>query len=417
MTELLNRHRILLALGSSGRWAPESTTAQERQIMGVQIRRYRHRILLWCATAVDGVTPKFTMTKRHRDPYGPADWLGYRLDQTLSQVGDGVPSMGELATPHPNQLVETWRQAAKACVLAERDLDALDYGRLSIAEKSCRTQGRSRLHTRTDRLGPPLLQRPRVAVPQEGSAQHRRRTGGRLRGCRRPRPLRGWRRTPATITGPPPPGVAGAVQAQHNLLVDLSFRLPTALNMRRIFGTQVQATAKAMRLAKQCAPELSGTLGRRAETYRLLGRESRNIGGLIGAGGPAAAESSNAHDRLRDVSVADPSSLRELARLFESTDARIASLIELGFGDCLYLVSVKPSLVAPVVDRSAARQRQGWVPVISSVQSELLPIVRERLRPPVPPATAMRDSAAGRREYDLTLNQQPGARPTARRGY
>jgi hypothetical protein len=32
---------------------------------------------------------------------------------------------------------------------------------------------------------------------------------------------RGWRPTPIIITGPSLPGVAGAIQAQHNVLVDL----------------------------------------------------------------------------------------------------------------------------------------------------------------------------------------------------
>jgi hypothetical protein len=416
MTKLLHRHRILQPLGGPGiHTVPETTTPEQPRIMGQEIQRFRYVVLSWCAAAVDGVAPKFPAPQPWPLEHGPADLLNRRLRETMSRVTTARPSMEDLSTAHPNHLVETWRQAAKACVLGELDLSSIDHTRLDAAQ--CRVVLKDAADFTRGLL---VLDRRYSNVPGWEHLKSYKRLDAAAelasgfaasgeRDCSVD--LHGWRPAPAAILEPVPPGVAGAVQAQHNMLVDLSLRFPNALNLRRIIGSQVQVTCEAIRLTEVYAPELTEGLRNREWTFRFLGRESRNLGGLVGSGGPAAAESSNAYDRLRDAATSDPGSLRELSRLFSSTDARIASLIEHGFEDRRYFVSVKAPLPSQSPDRLVSRPRERWVPVASSVQTDLLPLVRDRLRPVVSPVRVIRESIADRDEYMVALHQQPKVRP------
>ena len=142
MIALLKRHRILQPLGGPGIYtAPETTTVEERRVMGEQIQRYRYVVLSWCAAAIDSVAPYFMVGIVDDKDNQPVSALMHRLEVTASGITAGYPAMGELATPHPNKLVETWRQAAKACVLSEIDLGpsttrlGLDAGRARVVLK------------------------------------------------------------------------------------------------------------------------------------------------------------------------------------------------------------------------------------------------------------------------------------------
>jgi hypothetical protein len=203
--------------------------------------------------------------------------------------------------------------------------------------------------------------------------------------------LRGWRPAPGVIEGPALPGVAGAVQAQHNMLVNLS-RFPNALNLRRVLHSQTQVSHEAARHATTAAPDLVDRFNDRATLYRELVRSSRDIGGLVGAGGYAVVESQNAASRLQRAPTTDlepGESLHELARLFTRTDARIAATIEHGFNQKLYFVAVNyPRLIDDQV-QGVHPTRQRWLPVTSPVQTPLLGWVRDQLRPsPVLPAAS-----------------------------
>jgi hypothetical protein len=411
MTTLLQRHRVLVALGgANGGTAPNRTTEAEKQVLGAQIQRYRYVVLAWSTAAIDGVAPKFAGGSRHAQYRSPVDPLLRRLGDSVGELTCGYPSMEELAQPSENKLVETWRQAARACVLSEVDMGSVAHHKLDAA------QARAVLKDAADFVrGLVVLDRRYANVP----GWHHLFNAGHLENaaevvsvfarwseCDFSVDTKGWRTPPAAIKGPPLPGLAGVVQAQHNMLVDLSGVPPTGMNMRRIFGSQTGLCHELTRQAAIAAPELVETFQRREETYRLLGHESRNFGGLIGNGGPAAAESANAYGRAKAIQTCTPedaAALHEVARLFDGTDTRIASTIERGFQERIYFASVaRPGAQGPV------RAGERWVPVTSAAQSKLLPIVRERLRPASPVAAGPQAATPDRMSYEAVLSVQPG---------
>ena len=333
MTELLRRHRILQPLGGPGiHTVPESTTLEERREMGTQIQRFRHATLLWCHQAVGAVAPKFAPPGTSSRPRGPAEELRRRLGQTIDSMTVALPGIEELTTPHPNALVETWRQAARASVLGEHDFPAgVDHTRLDAS------QSRAVLQDAADVVrGLVVLDRRYSNVPGWEFLKNPGRLGQAAEVCSVFAALeerdyavdrRGWRPPPATIPGPALPGIAGVVQAQQNMLVALS-SVPTALNLRRIVRSQAEVAHEAARHAASAAPELVERFLDREYTYKLLQQASRNLGGLIGNGGVAAAESRNAELRLKHLPISeleDAAALHELAKLFTGTDARIAA--------------------------------------------------------------------------------------------
>ena len=75
------------------------------------------------------------------------------------------------------------------------------------------------------------------------------------------------------------------LQAQHNMLVHLG-KPPNALNLRRILDGQRIVSHEAARRAPEVAPELIEKWLQREQTYQALVDETRNLGGLVGDGGP-----------------------------------------------------------------------------------------------------------------------------------
>jgi hypothetical protein len=67
--------------------------------------------------------------------------------------------------------------------------------------------------------------------------------------------VRGWRPAAGVIEGPALPGLAGAVQAQHNLLATLG-RCPNVMNLRRLLHSQAGVSHKAAKHAATIAPDL-----------------------------------------------------------------------------------------------------------------------------------------------------------------
>jgi len=417
MSELLRRHRILQPLGGPGiHSVPETTTVEQRREMGEEIQRYRHATLLWCYSATAAVSPKFDRMSQGR---GPADELRRWLGDAVEAMTLGRPSLHQLVTPHPNALVDSWRRAARSAVLGEHDFPAgIDFTRLDAAESLAVLKDAADF-TR----GLVILDKRYRNIPGWELLNHRIRLARAAEDCSRfaapgvrdySVDRRGWRPPPASIEGPALPGISGVIQAQHNMLVDLT-RFPTALNLRRILRSQADLAHEAARHAASAAPELVERFLDREHTYKLLQKSSRNLGGLVGNGGVAAAESQNAQGRFKRLpmsGVEDAPALHELAKLFRGTDARIASTIERGLDQKLYFVSVKYPRLGEQEVHGVAQPRERWIPVTSPVQTDLLPLVRARLRPfPCNPA-ATPEAIQDRHAYELLLTQQPGARPT-----
>jgi hypothetical protein len=418
---LLRHHRIQQRLGGLGNYRlPETTTAAEREQMGRVIRRYRYACLTWCRRAVEVVSPQADLPPAKSAGLSPIEQLRRQLGRSLrTPEDDGQSLIDLLTTDHDVDLLTRWQRVARAAALGEHDFAAdVNLGWLSPE------QARILVRDAADVIrGMVVLDRRYQRIPgwqplPESTRLHRAAEAVADRRAAAPQDLgvdaRGWRPAPATITGPALPGVSGAVQAQHNMLVALA-DFPSALNLRRLLCAQARASHEAARLAAPTAPELVDRFLQREQVYRTLVAHSRNLGGLIGAGGPAMAESQNAVARLQrtpsnDADVKEP--LGHLRRLFTSTDARLAATIERGLHDRLYFVAARsPRRPTDQPINTAVSRRTGWMPMSVDTPTDLLPLVRGQLRtPPPPPRTTPAAAHDSRQAYQALLSQQPSVR-------
>jgi hypothetical protein len=99
LSTLLRQHRVQQRLGGAGSHSiPETTTVEERRLLGEQIRRYRHSVLLWCAQAARAANPQMNLTGTSTRTRGPAEELRHRLDVAIKHSGQ-VPWGGVTADP------------------------------------------------------------------------------------------------------------------------------------------------------------------------------------------------------------------------------------------------------------------------------------------------------------------------------
>lgn len=420
LTTLLRHHRIQQRLGGQGlHTLPETTTPEQRELLGEQIQRYGNATLAWCLHAVVDANPRVSVLGSTERSRGPAEELRYRITRSIKASDAGLPSLNELTTPQEFPLVESWRQVAKAAVLGEHDFAGLmDHGRMAAAQ--CRTLLKDAAEVTRALV---VLDKRYELIPGWIPIRERGRLDRAAQVCAvfadHDEPdytvdHKGWRPPPATIDGDPLPGIGGVLQAEHNMLVHLA-RFPNSLNLRRVMDGQRILSHEAARRATNVAPALDEKWFGREQIYQKLIYETRNVGGLVGGGGYAAAEAAFAVGRLRNVHVHEittPEPLRDLDKLFTRADARIAAIIEQGVAERLYFVSVK---VPRIVDESSHLVnpvRERYVPITSPIQTDLLEIARLGLRPPrVGPA-----APAGAQESREALRESLDHRPERRAG-
>ena len=71
LTTLLRQHRIQQRLGGPGiHTVPESTTVEQREVLGEHIQRYRYATLVWCLHAAVAANPRIILD---RTPSAHAD--------------------------------------------------------------------------------------------------------------------------------------------------------------------------------------------------------------------------------------------------------------------------------------------------------------------------------------------------------
>ena len=397
LTALLGHHRIQQRIGGQGTYMlPETTTRVEREELGRAIRRCRYAVLLWASQALNAMGDKREMPRGNLDRT-PVQQLQHLLVQNL-QDGPGELRLTELlATTHGFELVTRWQRAARAAALGEHDFAAgIDRGRLSPAQVTTVTQDAVQVVraltvldtryalvpgwtglTRRDRLA-------RVADEVHDGLQERGTdTSVDLRG-RRPQPTRTHHGDAAGLAG-----VALAVASQHNLLAELK-QLPTALNLRRVMSVQALASRAAAQCALNAPPELITAFEERADVYRQLVADCRNLAGLVGSGGSAVVEGHRVVNALRSASdVGHPpktDALRELRRLFAATDARTAVLLERGLAERCYFVAVTVPRLGRARVGGVVQPRLRYMPADTQPMNPILPLVRNCLRPTVPPS-------------------------------
>jgi hypothetical protein len=418
LTVLLRQHRIQQRLGGQGiQTVPETTTVEQRKELGEQIAHYRQAVLVWCREAVRATNPRIALEGTSGRTRGPAEELRHRLDAAVNASEASLPTMEELATEQSFPMVETWRQAARAAALGEHDFSAgVGYGGLSDAQRM--TVLKDAAEVARALVG---LDRRHSNIPGWRSLKDQGRLGRAAEVCATfagyDEPdytvdLRGWRPAPKTIDGPALPGITGVLQAEHNLLVHLA-NFPDARNLRVVLDSQRLVTGNAATLVESTAPELAAKWRTREATYLRLVRGTRDLGGMLGNGGPAAGQGAVAASRIQRLTaddVVDPTRLRQLDRLFAHIDDQISRIIEHGAKERLYflrseiprLVQTGTGLVKKLQDR--------YIPITSPVQTDLIKIVRTELRPPPVELHPPKGAARSRLDFEAAITHRPAPR-------
>jgi hypothetical protein len=422
MTWLLERRRITQQLGGPGSFrVPVTTSDADRRAMGEEIQRYRAAVLTFCLGAVRAVTPTADLEgkERLRDP---AIALRHQLEVARSATpADAQPS--SLMTQRPSfDLVSRWQDAARIAIEGEREIAAVRRQPLS------RGQQGQLLKDAADLVrGLAVLDVRYKNVPGWRFLEHKGRLlttatavseGLEAITLDDSVDVLGWRPTPGTIEGPALPGLAGVLQAQHNVAVDLS-HFPSAANLRHALVAQADLSRRAGEIARSVHSPTAPGFDERAELYRQLVTAARTLGGEIGTGRQAAIESAAAARRMTpgpeegEEKVAQ--ALGKLAHLNRQVDARIAAALEHGFREKLYFTAIKLPTLGPPGSDGIARPVQKFVPPAPGGPCQLLCLARERLRPPTaPPSTPGQGGRTSRANFTNAISRGCAASLTRR---
>lgn len=416
MRELLTQHRIQQRIGGAGlHTVPETTTVAERKEIGEQIARYRHTVLVWCHQAVRAANPRINLDGTTGRTRGPAEELRYRLEASLKADPAALPTMEELVTEQRFEMVDLWRQAARACALGEHDFDAgVGYGRLSEAQ--CMTVIHDAAEVTRALVG---LDRRYARIPGWQQLKDPVRLGRSAEVCAAYSGYgdrdysvdrRGWKPPARLIEGPGLPGIGGVLQAQHNLLLHL-IKFPDAQSLRVIMDSQRIVSLEAARRLDASDADLAVRWQRRAETYGRLVHQTRDVGGLYGNGGPAAGQGSVAAARMQQLpadGLTDDSQVRRLMRISAGIDERVCTAVEHGIIERLYFKRV----LIPAVENDDGELVKGplreWQPVTGPVQTELLRRVRVELRPVPVDRNPPKGAAQNRLDFEAAIDHRPG---------
>lgn len=418
LRELLTQHRIQHRIGGAGlHTVPETTTVAERKEIGEQIARYRHAILVWCHQAMQAANPRINLSRTSARSRGPAEELRYRLDAAINADTAAVPAMGDLVSAQRFEMVDLWRQAARACALGEHDFGAgVGYGRLS--ESECMTVIHDAAEITRALVG---LDRRYSDIPGWKQLKDPGRLGRAAEVCAAYSGYgdpdysvdrRGWKPPTRLIEGPGLPGIDGVLQAQHNLLLHL-VKFPDAQSLRVVMDSQRVVSLEATRRLNESNPELAAPWQRRADTYGRLVHQTRDVGGLYGKGGLAAGQGSVAAARMQKLpadGLSDAGQVQRLMRISAGIDERVCTAVELGINERLYFQRV----IVPGMNNHNGDlvrvNRPKWLPVTGPVQTELLDTIRNDLRPAPVEHAPPKGAEQNRRDFEAAINHRPDSR-------
>jgi hypothetical protein len=325
--------------------------------------------------------------------------------------------MDELATPQNFDLVESWRRAAQASALGEHDFSAgLSWG--TLTDQQCRTVLKDAAEITQ---GLVVLDQRYKNIPGWAALRDCASLGRAAQVCAvfagydgqdHTVDLRGWRPSLEMIDGPDPGGFAGVIQTEQNLLIHLT-RFPNARGLRLVIDSQRVLSQELGVRVREDFPTISNRWASRAATYTSLAQECRNVAGLLGDGRKASADGSILLSRLRKVPSSQPlapEQANSLVRLFNRIDARVGEIIEEGITERLYYLRVSVPRLSDDATGMVRRVRQRYVPISSQVQTDLLRLARDELRPaplqPIPPPGA----AESRRKLQEAILHRPQPR-------
>ncbi|MCL1870573.1 MAG: hypothetical protein FWF90_09215 [Promicromonosporaceae bacterium] len=440
MTELLKAQRISLYLGKGSGFTngKDITTPAERRAAVERILRYRAEIVDYLARAAETVIPPGAMTGWEA-PLRVARWLRTRVPD-VGQLPDGRrATMDELATVQDLPLAEWWRMAAVAAVTGrERELprfpDLVDIAQarvvmydvgqltnalLALDVRYLRTPGWRTLgpnaHLWADRANQVILSPVTSALlcakwgeswtPDDVAAADRL----------------GYRPTDTALVRTGAFGVAGAIAAQHNVVVRLNAMVPSADAVVAIARTQRLESALARTLAISAGEaDLANGSRRRAERYaRLLGALTKDVAGTCGGGASIVADGNAALLGLSDaVEAGEPvtvDQLEWLASLFAMTDSRLGDAIHQGIADGRYFVAHDYQLEGVALGgvRHAVRR---FEPLNKETHPEVLRMVNDfdDAAWAKPKVIVSGDEVKGRQDFGAIVGELAARRPERR---
>lgn len=421
LAALLKMHRIQQPLrGADG-------TSAELERSGQLIRRYRQSVLTWCTQSAISARP-LAFTNLSKQPSNPfllpardeplVSELVRALERTRSASTASLASLTELTTPHPNEMVERWRFAARAAALAEHDTGPDLHGRLSTPESLALLGDVAAV---TQALV--VLDQRYLSTPGWEPLPGCQRLGWSALACAMDVGLGqpdysvdqvGWRPRAKTIRGHVRPGILGVLQAEHNVLVRLKV-FPNALNLRRVVDSQRLLSPALARLAGPVAPEVADRWITRGETYGLIQKQLRDLGGNLGGGAHAAAEGANAVSRIHRVagdSVLEPRVISAFQMLFRRIDDRICDVIEEGVRRSAFVQRVTVPRVVDGAHKMVHPVRERFVVVADPTELEVVATARTQLRPPTTPVRESSPGASRAELYAALIHRPPPRRPS-----
>lgn len=389
LAALLRQHRILHRLSEHSPTA--RSPVPDREAAGVVIQQYRQTILSWCAEAVMAAKPLvFSATlPAPANPFKTSSEPGTAVGELaralhLARDASTAPraTTAMLATSSPNEVVEHWRQAARAAALAEHDTNGAAGARLTSPQAQALVGDVAAVTQALVVLDQRYLNIPgweRLAEP------------GRLGWAALATALdvslgqpdysiddTGWRPRTHELRIGPQKGILGVLQAEHDLLVRLK-SFPTAMNLRLIVDSQQRLSRRLSPMVERTDAGRSETWRARAASYSRLKQHLRNVGGRIGKGGPAVAEALNAVTRLRVLpadTIIEPRVAAGFQTLFDGIDQRIVEIVDTGIDRGAYLQRLQVPRLVTDAGQLVSPVRERFVPVDRGANRELADAVR-----------------------------------------
>jgi hypothetical protein len=414
---LLRQHRVQQRL---------SGAPNERAELGRVIRQYRQTVLIWCSQAMTATGPLTFSNQAPAQPNPfrsvgtagngttPAGELARAIDLAMTQSTASPATSTQLATPSGHEVIEHWRETARAAALAEHDT-ASDVAMRMTAPQAQAVVGDVAAIAQALVV---LDQRYRNTPGWEQLAQ-----GSRLGWAALASALDinlgqpdytvdelGWRPKTKVIDGPARPGVLGVLQAEHNLVVRMK-SFPNATHLRYVVDSQRLLSRDLVPFAARVDERLAERWTARADAYVRLQQHLRRIGGRIGNGAYAAAEGANAVSRLRALptdTIIEPLVLGGFQLLFNRLDRRIVDVIEDGIDKRAFFQRVHVPRLVDGAGELIAPVRERFIPIDRIANRDLIEMVRGDLLPKHEVAPASPGPA--RADLHAALIHRPGGR-------
>lgn len=419
LAALLRHHRIQHRLGGPIGMTPETSTVDERESMGRQIRRYRRSVLVWCRQAVTATTRDALAGGVRDHDRDVAEEFRERLRATLAATHDGLPTLDEIADPVGNALVDTWRRAARAATLGEHDFSAgIDYDHLTDAQCATVIQDAA------------TVVRAVVSLDQRYSnvpGWDFLTSPGRLLLAAEDCALlnveydlddsvdsEGWRPRPRVVPGPLSPGLAGVIQGSRHLLAALD-EVPSIRNFRIVLESQRIVSIAMASAVSPTDPSLAAVWRDRAQTFRRLVVRTRDVAGNLGDGRSATSHAAVLARRVQRLAADLPtaSDARVLDALLIEIEGRLADLFARAAHEKIYFLRVP----LPRLDETKAglikQREETFVPLTTSIGHDVLETFRTVLRHPSPGIPRRISAPTTRLQLGMALEAPRGMRPDA----